>query len=167
MKRVAVLLLVAGCGVPAVAEPATTTTTVVPAPIVGPATGPLQPAVRINPPTTTTTVAWAPTFTGDGYCPQWELLLHVHNPGWDVGRMSAIMWRESRCFHDVRSRTSDSGLLQINDINHTFLRTALDEHVDRWTLLDADQNVRAAAALFRYWRDCCGNGYSPWKATTS
>jgi hypothetical protein len=158
-------MLVAGCGTPAVAEPVQTVGR-----IVKPAVA-LEPAVRVNPPTTTTittstTVAWQPQFTGDGYCPQWELLLHVYNPGWDVERMSRIMFRESRCFYDVRSRTSDTGLLQINDINLPYLRTALGEQVDRWTLLDPGQNVRAAAALFGYWRDCCGNGYSPWRATS-
>jgi hypothetical protein len=80
--------------------------------------------------------------------------------------MSQIAYRESRCFYDVRSRTSDTGLFQINDVNLPFLRTALGEWVDRWTLTDPDQNVRAAAALFRYWQEATGNGYAPWKATT-
>lgn len=94
-----------------------------------------------------------------GRCTQYEPLLTDLAPagGWDVARMSRIMWRESRCNPDVRSRTRDSGLLQINDINLRFLRTALGEWVDRYTLLDPVQNIRAAAALFVHW-----HGYRPW-----
>jgi hypothetical protein len=56
--------------------------------------------------------------------------------------------------------------LQINDINHEWLTTTLGEHVDRYTLKDPEQNIRAAAALCDYWErrqttDC----YQPWVAT--
>jgi soluble lytic murein transglycosylase-like protein len=79
--------------------------------------------------------------------------------------MSQIMWRESRCEPAVRSRTSDTGLLQINDINHPYLRRALGEWVDRWTLTDPAQNVRAAAALCTYWQQAGAGCLQPWKAT--
>jgi len=102
--------------------------------------------------------------TVTGRCTQWEPLLAELAPagGWDVGRMSRYMWRESRCWPGVRSRTSDSGLLQVNDVNHRHLRTALGEWVDRYTLLDARQNIRASAALCAYWRSAVGNCYAPW-----
>jgi len=93
-------------------------------------------------------------------CPQYEALLTVHNPGWDVKRMSHIMWRESRCQPHVRSRTRDTGLLQINDINHTYLTR---RHIDVTNLTNPDTNIRAAAQLFKFWDRHTGNGYQPWK----
>lgn len=95
-------------------------------------------------------------------CPQYERLLEVHSPGWDVARMSRIMWRESRCQPDVRSRTRDTGLLQINDVNLEYLR---DRGVDVTQLRDPDVNVQAGAMLFRYWFRVAGDGYQPWKGT--
>ena len=98
-----------------------------------------------------------------GRCTQFEPLLAELAPagGWDVARMSRLMHRESRCQPGVRSRTRDSGLLQINDINHRFLRGRLGEHVDRWTLQNPRQNIRAAAALCEFWRHR-GGCYLPW-----
>lgn len=99
-----------------------------------------------------------------GRCTQWEALLVMFAPpqGWDAGRMSRYSWRESRCTPTVRSRTRDSGLLQINDINLPYLRTVLGEWVDRYTLLDPVQNVRAAAALCTYWQQRGRSCYAPW-----
>lgn len=99
-----------------------------------------------------------------GRCTQYEELLTQYAPleGWDVARMSRYMWRESGCEPAVRSRTSDTGLLQINDINHAHLTSALGEPVDRWTLTDAVQNIRAAAELCRYWRNAGRSCYSAW-----
>lgn len=106
-----------------------------------------------------------PTTSTEQRCPSVEVLLHLHNPGWDVDRMSRIAWRESRCTAAIRSTTADTGLLQINDVNHPYLEGALGEPVDSSTLMDPIQNVRAAAALYRYWERVNGNGYQPWKAT--
>lgn len=97
-------------------------------------------------------------------CPQYEALLQIHSPGWDVPRMSRIMWRESRCQPELRSRTRDTGLLQINDINHRFLRERLGD-VGVEQLRDAELNVRAAAELFRFWDSHGSSGYLPWRAT--
>jgi hypothetical protein len=105
-----------------------------------------------------------PAGTVAGRCAQWEALLVMFAPpqGWDAGRMSRYMWRESRCFPTKRSRTSDSGLLQVNDVNLRYLRTALGEWVDRYTLLDPVQNVRAAAALCTYWQRAGRSCYRAW-----
>lgn len=100
-----------------------------------------------------------------GRCVQWEFLLRIYSPGWDVVRMSKIMYRESRCDMTVRSRTSDSCGLQINDINLKYLRKALGEWVDKWTLMSSpDQCVRAAAELYKYWYRASkpNSGYRPW-----
>jgi len=96
-------------------------------------------------------------------CPQYEALLEAYNPGWDVNRMSRIMWRESNCQPHVRSRTKDTGLLQINDINHDYLTR---RHIDVTNLTNPTVNVLAAAELYKYWQRATGNGYQPWNATT-
>lgn len=72
------------------------------------------------------------------------------------------MWRESRCQPEVRSRTRDTGLLQINDINHRYLADRLDTQVDVTVLTDPQFNIVAAAELFRFWDRQTGNGYQPW-----
>lgn len=110
------------------------------------------------------TIVAGPAGTVAGRCVQWEALLVMFAPpqGWDAGRMSRYMWRESNCWPLTRSRTRDSGLLQINDVNLRYLRSALGEWVDRYTLLDPVQNVRAAAALCSYWRSAGRSCYSPW-----
>ena len=102
-----------------------------------------------------------------GRCTQYEDLLMTHAPaiGWDVLRMSRLAWRESNCWAVIRSRTSDSGLLQINDISLTFLNDALGEQVDPFTLMDPVQNVRAAAALCTFWARNGSSCYQPWSAT--
>lgn len=79
--------------------------------------------------------------------------------------MSRIMWRESNCRPEIRSRTRDSGLLQINDINHEWLSNRWQLDVDAELLKHPTVNVMAAAELFRYWNRQIGNGYQPWKAT--
>jgi membrane-bound lytic murein transglycosylase MltF len=99
-------------------------------------------------------------------CSQHEHLLHRYNPGWDVARMSRIMWRESRCQPQVRSRTSDTGVLQINDINRPWLTQRLGFEVTVEALKDADINVRSSAELYKFWRRAVGDGYQPWKKTS-
>lgn len=102
-----------------------------------------------------------PARTCDHYAP----LLDVYAPeaGWSGGRMSRIMWRESRCDpHAYNSAGRAAGLLQITPVSYPYLRDALGEWVDRWTLMDPEQNVRAAAALFDYWSRAGRSGYQPW-----
>jgi Transglycosylase SLT domain len=103
----------------------------------------------------------------EGRCTQWEHLLIEHAPpkGWDALRMSKLAWRESNCWPAIRSKTSDTGLLQINDITLEFLNTELGEPVDRWTLTDPVQNVRAAAALCDFWARNGSSCYLPWAQT--
>lgn len=103
-----------------------------------------------------------------GRCKIYEQLLEDRAPaaGWDTLKMSKIMWRESRCQAWVRSKTSDTGLLQINDVNHPWLSDRLGVAVTIEWLKDPTNNVTAAAALCDYWdsrrtTDC----YQPWAAT--
>jgi soluble lytic murein transglycosylase-like protein len=77
--------------------------------------------------------------------------------------MSRIMWRESRCNPQVRSRTSDTGLLQVNDINRPWLSTRMGTEVTVEVLRDPGMNVQASAELFKFWDRATGNGYQPWR----
>jgi len=124
-------------------------------------------------PPTTTTVAVAPPpvvpgvagTTVQGRCTQYEPMLQELAPagGWDVAKMSRTMWRESRCEPwALNKRTNDAGLLQVNPINYTFLRGKLGEWVDKWTLQDPRQNIRASALLCTFWRNAGKSCYQPW-----
>lgn len=103
-----------------------------------------------------------PPRTCDHYAP----LLDEYAPdgGWDAARMSRLMYRESRCNPDAYNAAGRaSGLLQITPVSYPYLRDALGEWVDRWTLTDPAQNVRAAAALFEYWQRAGSDPYRPWR----
>jgi len=77
--------------------------------------------------TTTTTVPPIiyPPAPAHAKCPQWWTL--AQQVGWSFDELEQaldlIMWRESRCLPDVRSSTSDTGLLQINDMHLPMLAT--------------------------------------------
>jgi soluble lytic murein transglycosylase-like protein len=90
-------------------------------------------------------------------CPQYDHLLRKH--GMPVSQFSRIMFKESSCRPAVRSRTRDTGLLQINDINHQWLSRKLGTRVTIAWLKYPENNVRAAAALYRAY------GTNPWRAT--
>jgi hypothetical protein len=105
-----------------------------------------------------------PPIRGGGRCRVYEQLLQEYVPvvGWDVTRMSRLMWRESRCQPTVQSKTHDSGLLQINRVNYPWLSMKLGRKVTaRWLTVPAN-NVWAAAMLYRYAKRAWGNGYHPW-----
>jgi soluble lytic murein transglycosylase-like protein len=92
-----------------------------------------------------------------GSCPQYEHLLAAN--GMPVQFFSRIMFRESNCRPEVRSRTRDTGLLQINDVNHKYLSKKLGVRVTIEWLKNPANNVRAAAVLYQW------GGTRPWKAT--
>jgi hypothetical protein len=99
-------------------------------------------------------------------CHEWEPLLALAHPSWDVVRMSQIMWRESRCLPGAQSPTSDTGLLQINQVNHDYLTTHLGVTIDQDSLTDPLLNIAAAGVLCDYWdRNQSTNCYQPWVAT--
>lgn len=100
-----------------------------------------------------------------GRCRQYEALLIEHAPrgGWNVVRMSQYMWRESRCTPHVRSRTRDTGLLQINDINLTYLSSKMGFTVTVDALRDPTTNIKAAARLCEFARRAWRNCYAPWR----
>jgi hypothetical protein len=102
---------------------------------------------------------------GNTRCAHLEPLLELYSPGWDVRRMSAIMARESNCLPTVRSRTRDTGLLQINDVNLPWLTEQAGFPVTVELLQHPHFNVYLAAKLWVYWGRVSGDPYQPWKTT--
>ena len=129
-----------------------------------PVTSPATP----SPTTPSTAPAPAPTAVPApvaNRCTQYEALLQANAPagGWDVQKMSAIMWRTSRC--NAAKRTSGmTGLLIISDAHAKALTTRLGTKADRTTLTDPTLNVRAAAALCQWSMDAGRSCYRPWGA---
>jgi hypothetical protein len=114
-----------------------------------------QPAVRLDPPPAV--VAPAPI---DGRCTQFEGLLAQYSPGWDVVRMSKIMYRESRCQPDAANRHSTAeGLLQILSSHCPWLASQMGETCSVSKLHDPDFTVRAGAVLWN------AQGYSAWSTS--
>ena len=113
--------------------------------------------------TTTTTTAPAAPAAVAGRCTQYEALLAANAPkgGWDVQKMSKLMWRTSRC-NPVKRSGGVTGLLGISSSHGKALATQLGTKVDRTTLTDPTTNVRAAAALCQ-WSVAIGRScYRPW-----
>lgn len=100
-----------------------------------------------------------PVFSGDNdgrRCLGAEALLAYYSPGWDVVRMSRIMWRESRCLPDT-SNSCCSGLLQMHRMhvpNH-----GLCGVYSRSDYYDPVKNICAAAILWQ------ASGYGAWSQT--
>jgi len=99
-----------------------------------------------------------------GRCSTYEPLIAAYAPkrGWDINRMSRYMFRESRCTPHVRSRTQDTGLLQINDVNLTYLSRKMGRPITIDALRDPATNIQAAALLCAFWRNAGRSCYQPW-----
>jgi len=100
-----------------------------------------------------------------GRCRSYEPLLAALAPrgGWNISKMSRTMHRESRCTPYVRSRSRDSGLLQINDVNLPYLSSKMGRQITPAALMDPTTNVQAAALLCQYARKAWGSCYTPWR----
>jgi hypothetical protein len=111
-------------------------------------------------PTTTAPPAPAP---GAGRCAQYESALTANAPsaGWDVQKMSRLMWSTSRCDPSARWATS-TGLLRISNVNSAYLSRVLGQRVDRAALTNATTNIRSAAALCAQSRRAGRSCYAPW-----
>ena len=84
-------------------------------------------------------------------------MLSAYSPGWDVARMSRIMYRESRCQAGARNGSSSAtGLLQILASHCGWLSDQMNTWCTRDRLTDPYFNVRAAAVL---WRE---QGFGAW-----
>jgi len=106
-------------------------------------------------------------------CGQWlDTALSV---GWPVDRwpqLSFVLYRESRCQPGLRSKTSDTGLAQINDYwckpskysEQGWLQDqGLVDHCQ--DLTDPSTNLKAALAIFEYSENRNSNGWNPWRMT--
>jgi hypothetical protein len=96
-------------------------------------------------------------------CPDyWHLAEYA---GWDRAHLEAIdliMWRESRCTPDARSATSDSGLLQINDIHLEWLK---DHAITAEMLFDPLWNLIAGRLVSHKAESYGWDRFQPWSAT--
>ena len=92
--------------------------------------------------------------SSNGRCVGYEGLLAQYSPGWDVGRMSGIMYRESRCNPGV-SNSCCHGLLQMHEMHVGWL-DAVDSTSDYY---DPAKNIAAAAQLWR------SSGYGAWSTS--
>lgn len=140
--------------------------------IAGPATGPYQPAVRLDPPPVTVPAPLPeptrPVFSGEsinGVCVGALPLLMWYSPGWPVERMAAIMYRESRCdpfaLYPNRNVSTATGLLQILSKTHCpWISIYFGERCDTAWLQDPYNNIRAGAELYRR------QGISAWLQTS-
>ena len=120
-----------------------------------------------RPPAGSTAATTAPATTTPapvaGRCTQYEAVLAANAPkaGWDVQKMSQLMWRTSRC-NPAKRASGVTGLLGISGSHARALTTQLGTKVDAAALTDATLNVRAAAALCQ-WSVAIGRScYRPW-----
>ena len=121
------------------------------------------PAVRLDPPVVVDIGTPPVLFTTDsanGRCVGAEWMLGYFSPGWDVGRMSRIMYRESRCQPGADNANSTAtGLLQILSSHCRWLAQQMGEPCSAARLTDPAYNVRAGAVL---WRE---QGYGAWSTS--
>lgn len=129
---------------------------------------PQERATTVATTTTTTTTTVLPIVyppaPETAKCPQWWELAQQAGFTYDEleHALDRIMWRESRCQPEVRSRTADSGLLQINDIHLDWLADhgiTAELLFDPWWNLVAGRMV-ADQAISYGWR-----WTQPWSAT--
>jgi soluble lytic murein transglycosylase-like protein len=121
-------------------------------------------------PATTTTASPVPTASTlpppppEAKCPHYWDLAQV--AGWTYHDLQTaldlIIWRESRCLPEVRSETSDSGLLQINDIH---LEHLAGLGITGEMLFDPFWNLVAGLEVARLAESYGWNRFQPWSAT--
>jgi soluble lytic murein transglycosylase-like protein len=133
--------------------PTTTTTATIKSSVATTSTtAPAPPPVTLPPP--------AP----GAKCPHYWDLAQV--AGWTYQDLETavdlIMWRESRCLPEVRSRTRDSGLLQINDIH---LEHLAGLGISAEMLFDPFWNLVAGLEVARLAESYGWNRFQPWTAT--
>jgi len=170
----AAAMLLAGCGQPAPSSaPASTvvgTVTVGPLPTTAPSTVTVVEvpatasavAVRVSPPSSVEVAPPVPTidpeFAALPCAERAGLALEVGWPRTEVPKVLRTMWRESRCLPWVRSTTSDSGLMQINDVVLRDWRFQRDFPVFfPQSLFDPTTNLTVALWLWHI------DGWTPWR----
>jgi hypothetical protein len=94
--------------------------------------------------------------SSNGRCVGYEDLLARYSPGWDVVKMSRIMYRESRCNAGAYNRSGATGLLQILKSHCGWFA---GQGLGGCNLTNPSYNIRAAALLFQ------NGGYNHWAQT--
>ena len=115
-------------------------------------------AERLDPPAPAATDDPDPggsSSSSNGRCVGYEGMLAAYSPGWDVTKMSRIMYRESRCDPGAYNRSGATGLLQILKSHCGWL----SGQIGGCNLTSPSYNIRAAAQLFR------NGGYNHWAQT--
>lgn len=115
-------------------------------------------ADRLSPPPTTTIRPHEERYPGLP-CSQWaDLALEVGWPSAELPKLLRTMWREARCDMNVRSTTSDSCVVQINDVVFTDWRFKRDwPGFDRSTIFDPRVCLSVGYWLFMI------DGWTPWR----
>lgn len=154
MKRVALVALAALALVPGVVHADTDH------PINDPATG-MMVATRLNPQPPAPVAPPAPpvlwtTDSANGRCVGLVTALAYWSPGWDVQRMAAIAYGESRCDPNA-SNSCCSGVLQIHRI--WVAKAAACGVYSRSDLYDPWKNICTAAIIWR------SSGYGAWSTS--
>ena len=97
----------------------------------------------------------------EGKCSEWyPTAVKVGWPKERLTRLGDIMWAESRCQHDVVSRTKDYGLTQINWAAHG--KRLSEKTVDKENLLVPETNLREALWIADYAAEHYGCWSQPW-----
>ena len=121
------------------------------------------PATTLATTTTVLAIIYPPAPTA-ALCPEWWTL--AQQAGWTYEQLETaldrIMWRESRCLPEVRSRTSDTGLTQINDIHLDMLEAA---GISADMLTDPLWNLIAARLVADQAESYGWRWTQPWAAT--
>ncbi len=93
--------------------------------------------------------------SSNGRCVGYEGMLARYSPGWDVQKMSRIMYRESRCNPGAYNPSGATGLLQVLKSHCGWLAP----RIGGCNLTSASYNIRAGAELWK------NGGYSHWAQT--
>lgn len=102
-------------------------------------------AERLNPPDPQPATDSGSGASSNGRCVGYEGLLAQYSPGWDVVRMSRIMYRESRCQPGAHNSSGATGLLQILKSHCGWLAP----RIGGCNLTSPSYNIRAAAELYK------------------
>ena len=163
---------ISGDGEPADTIPVTAPNTVV---VTKPSTTP-APTTTVAPTTTTTEPPIVVAETSEPYkCAEWIPL--AVELGWPndpevLSMLGRVMYRESRCRPEARSKSSDTGLLQLND--YWCEPSRYTDNPAGWLgdrmpishcsdLTDPGKNLQAGLLIWYYSETKNGNGWHPWR----
>jgi hypothetical protein len=120
--------------------------------------------------TTTTTTIFQPSTTVvavdvETKCQEW--FPTAISVGWPndpsvLEKLGRVMWRESRCLHDVISKSGDYGVTQINRTSHKRWVEELFAMPFEESMLDPTLNLRFAYLLWESREETGACGWQPW-----